>query len=592
MELCVISESPRWPGCALFQVEHPDEFYDVYHEWVSRFLVLNELFLLRPFVAQLESDGFRVHIAESAYPLFDEYDRGSIPLKVNGFGLNLFDYQSFGLNRALARVGNTARADRTFFWNWATGTGKSAISAGGSQELFNRNAIDLTLSFTLKTLRRSVHDFYTGTTQLEPILVEGTTARRNKLYQEYAPVYILNYDKAHWDLDALLGLVRGKRVLFVMDEVQKILTDDSRIKARKGMDSLIKVCSPIVWPMSASVVSQTPLRYRDVYALDQSSKNPLGTRKEFEDAYLASKRVVQIPTKYGRSFPVTYYNWDTTKLSDVRHRVAERTQSVRKTDPSVRENFKGMQVQDITIELSHQDRRLYDIIQERAQEATDRGESVEPYLRLLRYVCNTPEALAHSTSEIAQEIVQEYPDLITSKHSEKMETLLDRLEAIRDQGDKAVVFTQWTHLSLFMIADQLDKRKIKHSKHYGTGMTNAQRDQAVSDFKTVRDTTVFLSSDAGAHGLSFQMARYVLNYDIPFSYDLLVQRNNRIDRADSYLDGLTSYVYVTKGTVEERIWRINNERRALASATLGTKEVLSYGGETDPEYQQYLVFGT
>jgi hypothetical protein len=70
-----------------------------------------------------------------------------------------------------------------------------------------------------------------------------------------------------------------------------------------------------------------------------------------------------------------------------------------------------------------------------------------------------------------------------------------------------------------------------------------------------------------------------------------MQRNSRIDRADSYLDGLTAYVYVTENSVEERIWSENNARRQLASVTLGAAEVLSYGNETEPSTLDYLIFG-
>ena len=103
---------------------------------------------------------------------------------------------------------------------------------------------------------------------------------------------------------------------------------------------------------------------------------------------------------------------------------------------------------------------------------------------------------------------------------------------------------------------------------------------------------MFLSSDAGAYGLNFQEARYVINYEPTYSWDTLMQRSERINRADSYLDGLTSYVYVTEDSVEERVWARCNERRELAAATQGTTEALSYtGGRTEMADLHYLIFG-
>jgi hypothetical protein len=71
-----------------------------------------------------------------------------------------------------------------------------------------------------------------------------------------------------------------------------------------------------------------------------------------------------------------------------------------------------------------------------------------------------------------------------------------------------------------------------------------------------------------------------------------MQRSNRIDRADSYLDGLTAYVYVTDDSVEQRVWGICNDRRELASVTLGTTEAMSYSSSrSENDNLEFLIFG-
>jgi SNF2 family DNA or RNA helicase len=170
-----------------------------------------------------------------------------------------------------------------------------------------------------------------------------------------------------------------------------------------------------------------------------------------------------------------------------------------------------------------------------------------------------------------------------------METFIDLVSSIKDQGDKVVAFTQYTNLGLFLIADELTKAGISYVTHYGTGMTDKEAQEAQDSFKADPSITVFLSSDAGSHGLSFQEARYVINYDLPYSFDLLTQRNDRIDRADSFLEGLTSYVLITEDTVEMRIWNIVNQRRLMSAAIQGTKEQFSRSSED--ENMKELMFG-
>jgi hypothetical protein len=75
-----------------------------------------------------------------------------------------------------------------------------------------------------------------------------------------------------------------------------------------------------------------------------------------------------------------------------------------------------------------------------------------------------------------------------------------------------------------------------------------------------------------------------------------MQRASRIDRADSHLDGLTNYIYVTEDSVEERVMEIQNDRRILSAVTQGTEEALSYGNRDRAQRSEaanvdWLIFG-
>lgn len=597
--LCVVEESPTWPGELVFQAVDQQAFYLRYREWVSRYGVLNEVYMLSAFVDQLRQDGWEPVFLPSCRPVLDGVARWSEPLDVDGLrvpgGGRLYPYQSFTLRRALERAGG----DGFWFFGWGTGSGKSLAAAAGAQELFNRGEVGVVIAFTLRKLRTNLQRYFASTTGLNAVVCEGTPAKRKAMWEDPAvQVYVTNYDKAFHDFAHMQRVTGERRPLFVLDEVQKVLTDGKRTRARQHLDDLVKnprlPAPPVVWPMSASVVSSNPLRYRDVFSLgsSQGRENPLGTRADFENRYAKEVRDLKITARNGRVFTITEYDWDLAKLQEVRHRVAGHAQHVRKTDPGVRENFRGMQTVVVPVQLSDEDREVYQAVADRAREARDGGEGgMSGYFRLLRYVCNTPEALLHTSDEYGRELAARMPDLVTSANSAKMEMFLDQVEGIRDAGDKAVVFTQWTNLSLFILARHLEKRGVSHVTHYGVGMTDRQAQQAQDRFKSDPSVAVFLSSDAGAYGLNMQEARYVISYECPYSYDILMQRGERINRADSYLDGLTSYVYVTDDTVEERIWQVNNRRRELASATLGTTEALSYGDEPAGDELDWLVFG-
>lgn len=572
--LCLIEESSEYPGELSFFAPDQEVFVNRHSDYISPFSLLSELSMLGELLDELDRWGTNVYAMPSAVPIIERFRRWSEPLDVDGLdlgeGKSLFPYQQFGLQRAIDSRSNRLKKDG-FFFNFGTGSGKSVVAAAGCQELFNRGDIDLAVVYTLRKNKINFARQIERTTELTAEVIDGTKERRRKRYAATdANVIVLNYEKSHHDFDELSALVTGRRVLFVCDEVQLILRGDNpRNRARRGTDELFKKCQrATVWPMSASIVKASPLRYHDVYELS-SNANPLGTRKDFIERYTTQ---VEHYTIKGGMVKLTKYHWNVPELVEVRHRVSRQTMAVRKTDPGVREFFKGMTTEVVRVQPSADERRLEGILRERASHDKD---NLAQYYACLRYICNTTEALRYSDSVVGQDVVAANTQLVTQTPSSKFEAICDKIQQIRDQGDQVVVFTQWTYLTLFLLAKELKRRGIPYVTHYGTGMTDAEAQSAQDRFKDDPDKTVFLSSDAGAYGLNFQNARYVINVEPTYDPDKLMQRNDRIDRADSYLEGLTAYVYIVEGSIEEDVWEINEARRAISAATQGTVENLS-----------------
>lgn len=576
----VVEEAPSFPGELLFQpFDNEQEFYQRYQDWVSRYLVLNELSNLDSFVAQLTEDGHTVIFGASTAPILDRHAQWREPLDV-GSDFTLHPYQSYALQRAF---------DQDYwFFNWSAGAGKSFCCALGARHLYSTGQIDLVLAFTLSKLKIDLCRRFIAA-GMDAVINDGTPRRRQKVYDEAHRVYVANYEKAWVDEDFLTEMTAGKRVLWIFDECHKIVSDGSPNKARKALDRMIKTADSKVWPMSASVVGGNPLRYRDVFSLVRPRENPLGSKAEFIDRYADQVNRFDMKTRTGATFPFVSYDWSLGRLQEVRHRVGDRTQAVRKTDPGVREAFKGLQTVVEPVQLSDTEAHLVRVITERAAAAHQRGETLMPYYRLLRYACNTPAALSHTTDEIGLEIGADFPHLVRDVMCTKLEMLNDKLESIREAGDKVVVFTHWTNLTLHLIKSRLT---VPHVIHYGVGQSDLESQEAQDRFKADPDITCFLTSDAGSHGLNMQCARYVIQYEPLYSYDDAMQRAARIDRSDSHLDGLTNYVMVTEDSVEQRVWDIQQQRREISSAIQGTAEVLSYqGGRSEADSLSYLIFG-
>jgi superfamily II DNA or RNA helicase len=593
--IILVEEHPEYRG--YLQFEPLDEsarglFYGTYPEWMSRHLILNEVHLADRFVTLLENDGYYVFWTPSTAPIRADIDRWSQPLDIPGYTFRPF--QNFSLNRALerARTGTT-NSERFYFWNWSAGAGKSFTSGAAARALFDTGDIDLVIACTLSKLKENFRRFFEHA-GLDAVVNDGAKAKRRKGYDEDHQVFVMNYEKLWVDEESLAALTAQRRVLFVLDEGHKLITDNGANKARQALDRLTDSCTAIVWPMSATVVGGNPLRFRDVFSLDgRPAHNPLSTKTDFISRYADRIKNVPVQTRNGRSFSFTVYDWNLSALQEVRHRVGDRTMAVRKTDPGVREQFKGIETLAIPVQATPATRELLDLITDRARQANRRGEGLAPFYLLARIACINPEALRHSTSPEAAELLDTRPDLLDAAHSAKIEILNDMLESMREAQDKAVVFCHWTTLGLLPLARHIT---VPHVLHYGTGQNARESQDAQDRFKNDPDITAFCSSDAGTHGLNLQEARYVINVDPTYSYDDLAQRNARIDRADSHLDGLTAYVLITEDSVEQRVWDVCEDRRQLAAAVQGTQEELSYGVEdraTRDENRnlEWLLFG-
>jgi len=494
-----------------------------------------------------------------------------LTLLKNGQPSDLFPYQQNGLEKALSN--HDHEKNSFFFFNWGTGCGKTVVACAGAQELFNRGEIDVVLVFTLRQVKADFTRACNNSTTLRARNIEGL---RNKRHEEYlkqdAEMYVLNYEKARKgvDLQQLKGLIHGKRVLFVFDEVQKILNNNT---SRSGMSELFTEASEYtIWPMSASLVKGDPERFWKTF--DWMETNPLGTIEDFRERYVAftEERPRTVRMKNGHVFTQTdiIRTYDHYKLEEVRERVEPWSHAVRKSDPGVREFFKGLQFNAIPLELSDDDRELYDLL----CDAYDQDKTNKlAYYNALRYTCLTAESHLYSKGPVSKMLVDAALDLKSST-SNKMERVLDDIEELRDGGDKVLLFTHYTNLSLKIIDREMNKRGIRHTLHYGA-QSDRQNEEAKHLFKTDQDITVLLSSDAGSHGMNIPEARVVISYECPYDYDTLMQRNDRIDRADSWLEGLEARLYLYSGTIEERIWAINNARRQISSAVQGTTESLS-----------------
>jgi len=149
--------------------------------------------------------------------------------------------------------------------------------------------------------------------------------------------------------------------------------------------------------------------------------------------------------------------------------------------------------------------------------------------------------------------------------SPKLDTLLAQLSELREEGHKALVFSQFTSL-LAIVRDRLDTAGTVYE--YLDGSTT-DRGAHVERFQNDPACGLFLISlKAGGLGLNLTGAEYVFLLDPwwnPAVEAQAIDRAHRIGQAKPVF----AYRLITKGTVEERVLELQKTKRDLADAILG-----------------------
>src|SRR5690606_30190520 len=100
----------------------------------------------------------------------------------------------------------------------------------------------------------------------------------------------------------------------------------------------------------------------------------------------------------------------------------------------------------VEVEMSDTDTEIYNLLWDLADQAKaeERYDEAGQFVHLMKMVCNTSEALLHTTSKISLPVMESInaANLKTSL-SAKFEMVKDKILEIQSQGDKVVLFTKY-----------------------------------------------------------------------------------------------------------------------------------------------------
>lgn len=232
---------------------------------------------------------------------------------------------------------------------------------------------------------------------------------------------------------------------------------------------------------------------------------------------------------------------------------------LRRTKDQVAPDLPARTEQQWRLDLPSTHRRLYDDLAEeyrrRIAEAKKSGGSRDLNALILEGLLRLRQAACH-------------PLLLDNGYtgkSVKIESVCEHLAILREEGRKALVFSQFTSF-LQLLAKELKSRKLRHE--YLDGSTR-RRPEVIRRFRETPDCCAFLISlKAGGVGLNLTEADTVFVLDPwwnPAAEAQAIDRAHRIGQDKAVF----AWRLVARDTIEERVIELQEDKRQLAEAVLG-----------------------
>ena len=439
--------------------------------------------------------------------------------------VKLFPYQQIGFNwlKNMYDIGfGGILAD-----DMGLGKTLQAISLISEIQLENEDLLGIIIVPT-SLLHNWKEEFYKFS-DIKPILVEGNAETRKELVKKTEKgILITTYQTFRNDVK---NYKDKKFDVAILDEAQNI----------KNVSSLVKKATSKLESTVNFALTGTPI---------ENSIMELWSIFDFIlPGYLDSI------TKFRKKYKNSLNNPDSKKIFNLKNIVSPFI--LRRTKNEVLTELPEKVENNMIVELSKEQKKLYMAYVKRAKKELrgfDREENnnlkVLAILTKLRQICNSPQLFDENyTGEVA-----------------KIELLKELMPDILSNGHRILIFSQFLG-TLEEVKKELEKEKIEYFYIDGS-VKSKERMEISKKFNSGEGQVVLISLKAGGTGLNLVGADVVIHYDPWWNFAVENQASDRAHRIGQK-KSVQVIKLITEGTIEEKIIKIQENKRTLSENILG-----------------------
>ncbi|AIE60708.1 DEAD/DEAH box helicase [Bacillus methanolicus] len=242
----------------------------------------------------------------------------------------------------------------------------------------------------------------------------------------------------------------------------------------------------------------------------------------------------------------------------------------RRTDTGI--EWTKRHVETIPIELTKEERELYDAVTDLRSEGNWVNSSQFSVMTLQREACSSREAVFYTLKNMLEK--QESP---SKAFQEQIQYLVSKVEAVKTNSkakkaleliqkinDKVIIFTEYRATQMYL--QWFLKQHGITSVPFRGGFKRGKKDWMRELFQN--QAQVLIATEAGGEGINLQFCNHIINFDLPWNPMRLEQRIGRIHRLGQEKDVII-YNFATKDTVEEHILKLLYEKIYLFEKVIG-----------------------
>ncbi|MEG4085808.1 DEAD/DEAH box helicase [Microcoleus sp. POL10_C6] len=241
-----------------------------------------------------------------------------------------------------------------------------------------------------------------------------------------------------------------------------------------------------------------------------------------------------------------------------------------KTDKEIIQDLPEKQEMTVFCGLAGQQAVLYQKIVEESIAELESAEGIQRRGMILALLVKLKQLCNHPALVKAEAKPKEFE--IKSQESGKLQRLVEMLEEVIAEGDRALIFTQFAEWGK-LLKPHLEKHLGREVLFLYGGIRQQQREEMIDRFQhdPQGPPIMILSLKAGGTGLNLTRATHVFHYDRWWNPAVENQATDRVFRIGQTRN-VQVHKFVCTGTLEEKIHDMIESKKALAEQVVSAGE--------------------